>query len=1446
MRKALAVLVIPLMLSGFAADAWAESTRIPLSGEEPGIRLLGRKNDGLTFRITLGRLSVVDVTTPEGEFARLSLPGFHASKEIGKPELPMANRLLEIPHGAKMSVEVLGFETHEIALSDVGVETQLLPVQPSVRKDANRETLEFHVDRTIYTQNRDYGIELARAVDLGRMRGVRIGRLEVAPVAYNPGSGTLTVREHIDVAVRFSGADAKGDTELKAATTSPFFEPVYRMLAGYKGYHDTYPDLLTGPVTYVIVSDSMFQGQLQPFVEWKTEQGFEVIEAYTDDPQVGADTTSIRAYLHDLYEGGTPKSPAPTFVLFVGDVLQIPAFTRGGCTTDLPYCDVTGDDIPEMYYGRFSAGTTSELQPQIDKTLEHEMYEMTDPSYLGEAVMIAGYDYSYAATHANGQINYATTYYVNPAHGVESHTYLHPESQAQDAAVISDVSAGCGFVNYTAHGSIVGWNDPAFSRYDVADLENAHEYPLIIANCCLTSSFSFPACFAESWLREENGGAVAYIGASSATYWDEDYDWAVGNDGVSGVEFVDPSPTYEETGLGVYDGMFHDRGEEFGQWYIAADAHIFCGNLAVMESGSLHISYYWEIYNLMGDPSLAAYLGVPDEHGVTLPGSIDPLDTEVNVAADPKSYVGITEDGVLLGSALVGQDGTAVVPISPPGGKGNIHVVVTAQNKIPYRADIPVTAVQENCLLASADSLDFGGVIQGVRPGASISLWNLCTGSQEWAVTRKPDWLSADPESGTLASAPTSVPVSVTLNVDTLQVGATYTDLVQFESAEGICSLYVSVEVRDSDLLAAPVIRSPRDSVVVASLTPSLVVENAPGKGTENLWVHFEIDTSLTFSSPVLQLSGAVAEGDSTAEWQPADLAENALCFWRAWRADAYAVGDTSEPAAFYVNSVNECPYSLSPSEPAADSTIVNRRPTLRWGLTADPDPGDAVSYRVFLQADEAWDSLYAGSAGELQWPDSLADNSSYRWKVAADDEHGCRTWSVTWRFSINLENDAPAPFALVSPDSSGVSSTLRPTFQWGAAEDPDPDDTVAYWIWFSPDSLFLGAGKGDSVFVGAATEYTPDEDLSDNTVYFWKVLAEDAEKASVCTPVWRFAADTAPPSFTFAIFQNPVLDRYLDFYAVPSESLCSEPVASLLWNDFHAIAEMTILDSSLPIYHADFEIPESACGTAELLGCDPAYVCGRDTLAFCSYWITEGSPARIASPDGRAELLLPAGAAPRDLLITVFPRDAQAVALLKSGGIEGLTGESLWVPEMGRRRPIGRAYGFGPSGSGLDAEATLSFEYSREELQGEPEWKLGLYRLEEGEWRRLGGSRATGSSSVSAPVLDLGVYQLQLDPERQRPAPGTSALCQNYPNPFNPSTTIVYEMADEARVSVRIYGVDGRLVRDLVDTVKPAGRHSLAWDGTDGRGERVASGVYFCAMKSEEFVDVRRLVLLK
>jgi hypothetical protein len=90
------------------------------------------------------------------------------------------------------------------------------------------------------------------------------------------------------------------------------------------------------------------------------------------------------------------------------------------------------------------------------------------------------------------------------------------------------------------------------------------------------------------------------------------------------------------------------------------------------------------------------------------------------------------------------------------------------------------------------------------------------------------------------------------------------------------------------------------------------------------------------------------------------------------------------------------------------------------------------------------------------------------------------------------------------------------------------------------------------------------------------------------------------------------------------------------------------------------------------------------------------------------------------------------------------------------------------------------------------------------------------------------------------------NALRQNIPNPFNPETVIRYSVARTGPVAVRIYNVNGALVRTLVDGVQPTGEHTARWNGTDDQGRPLPSGAYFYRLESQGFADSRKLILLR
>ena len=93
---------------------------------------------------------------------------------------------------------------------------------------------------------------------------------------------------------------------------------------------------------------------------------------------------------------------------------------------------------------------------------------------------------------------------------------------------------------------------------------------------------------------------------------------------------------------------------------------------------------------------------------------------------------------------------------------------------------------------------------------------------------------------------------------------------------------------------------------------------------------------------------------------------------------------------------------------------------------------------------------------------------------------------------------------------------------------------------------------------------------------------------------------------------------------------------------------------------------------------------------------------------------------------------------------------------------------------------------------------------------------------------------------------PTVFALLQNYPNPFNPVTTLRYDLPEQSTVNIIIYDMLGRQVRTLLNQTQDAGFKSVIWDATNDYGKPVSVGVYLYKIQAGEFIQTKKMVLLK
>ena len=680
--KKLSLLIVLALSSLFAL---AQNGRIDLRSTSSA-EITHSDFTSLRAVFNYGSIESIEVPTARGTFSEIAIEGTYASGEIGTPELPASHQLLAVPFGATPQVSVINYTTTDYRLSDYGIGT-LIPHQPSVRKDQNLDEVEFVYNAAAY-QTRSLATAPEATIEVqGTMRGIRIGSLVINPVSYNPASNTLRVFNNIEVEVSFDGADFAETERMLLNTYSPYFDIVYKQMFNWRQILDVYtdhPDLMAYPVHMIVITPENYISALQPWLNWKIQKGFDVNVVTT--AQAGGNYNAIQSYVQNLYNTGVSQGATPTFVVLVGDTGQIPGKTSGTATqkvTDLYYGSIDGDYFPDMFYSRMSAENTNQVTAIVNKILQYEQYTMPDPSYLNNVTLIAGWDSYWTARVGAPTINYATTYYYNTAHGftqVNSHV-----NQSQYPGCYNSLSTGIGFVNYTAHGDNNMWYEPQLTNSGVNQLTNTNKYFLAMGNCCLSGNFGYSStCFGEAMIRAENKAAYSYIGSCPNTYWYEDYYFGVGATNV-----FSQTPTLTNSATGVYDGIWMD------DTYNTVSSMTFLGNIAVCYAStggyqtSSNPTYYWQAYHVLGDGSIMPYRVNPTPNTVSHASSIPAGATSFTVNAQAGSYVGISQNNVLKGAALVPASGTVNVPVSGIG-SGQVHIVVTKPQRQPYIQDISV------------------------------------------------------------------------------------------------------------------------------------------------------------------------------------------------------------------------------------------------------------------------------------------------------------------------------------------------------------------------------------------------------------------------------------------------------------------------------------------------------------------------------------------------------------------------------------------------------------------------------------------------------------------------------------------------------------------------------------------------------------------------------------
>ncbi|MCU0459925.1 MAG: C25 family cysteine peptidase [Bacteroidales bacterium] len=675
-KRATALLAAALMLLNLP-DAESQAYAGRSANDKTGGMLL-RRPSSVIYRHEDPRF--LKVSDPSGLYLRLNLPGHHLTHEAGKPELPVWSRLVEVPDGMDLVVSLSDVVSERIRFEDQGAPgAEIFPAQPARTKNEPVQEKITLKDRKTYESRELLMHDTVVVTHEGIFRGKRLANIAVYPAFYNPSGKYIDLITSMKLNIDYQPSSTKGEEEV----ADPFNKGGFSSDSYITGYTDR-------PVHMIIVTDSLFRKHLEPLVKWKMLRGIESTVILKGPGPADTVYKYLKKRISDLYATLQSNDVPVHYLLIAGDPSVIPTSRGTTNVSDLYYgeFDGNGDYIPELFIGRLPAADTTQLKGMVKKIIDYETLQygaVTD--FWSWALATAGNAPGFEL-YMNGQVSYIYNTYFKPDTSLNSIRWLYPEAPQKDDSLKTVFNKGLSIMNYTGHGEATGFSDPQFRTSMMGQFTNENEYPLVIANACRTAQINVASCFGTAMVATPGKGAIGFIGCTNDSYWSDDFYWAVGP-GTPGL-----NASYESTGAGAFDRLFHTHGEPPGDWYYTMGQINFSGNMSVSASTSPRKKYYWETYILLGDPSLAPFIGRPDTFRIDIPDKVPQELTSLSFFTKPFAYAALSDFDTLWDARFVSPSGNISLSI-PAGTKDSCLLIVTGQNMAPFYKTIRFGNVEE-------------------------------------------------------------------------------------------------------------------------------------------------------------------------------------------------------------------------------------------------------------------------------------------------------------------------------------------------------------------------------------------------------------------------------------------------------------------------------------------------------------------------------------------------------------------------------------------------------------------------------------------------------------------------------------------------------------------------------------------------------------------------------
>ncbi len=636
--------------------------------------------------------------------------GVNTNKK-GFAELPMLSATLQLNDQNDIQVEV-----EEGDYIDVKLENPLLPSRGTIYRQQDPKSIPYIIAPESRV-NAWYPESIAESTEPFIFRDTRGVNVYAYPFRYNAVTNTLRVYRNFKVIVKDDKSKSTNPLLNKPTYIDRAVDGVYKSL--YINYSAAkFSNQIAEFGEMLVIYTSRDASAIQPYIDWKRQKGFKV-----NTLQV-ATGTNVKSNIQSAYS----SNPNLLYVQLVGDWADIKSDlgTSSSAPTD-PYmgCVAGSDYYPELIIGRFSANSAAQVTVQVNKAINYEKNPDMSGTWYKKALGIASGEGS--GSGDDGEADYTHMDYIKNNKLLE-YTYTNVASQYQSSAtasgVASSVNSGVSLINYCGHGSETTFVTSGYSNTNINASTNGNMLPIIFSVACVNGKFHRTTgdCFAEAWLKKENGGAVATIMSTINQPWQppmrgQDYF----NDILIGGYNYTSNP-----GDGT-NTTASDQRTTFG-------SITFNGNVLMLaeQYSNTDTRETFQTWTIFGDASLQVRTNTPKAITVSagdVTSSTYSVTVTSNGTAVANARVALYQNGVSY-SALTNSSGVASVNHNFT--SGTAIVTVTACNYGTYQATVNVGA--SPTIPTTPSGLSTSGI---TTSGAKLA-WSAASGATSYDVQIRP------------------------------------------------------------------------------------------------------------------------------------------------------------------------------------------------------------------------------------------------------------------------------------------------------------------------------------------------------------------------------------------------------------------------------------------------------------------------------------------------------------------------------------------------------------------------------------------------------------------------------------------------------------------------------------------------------------------------------------